>query len=101
MPARRMLAIAGSIGCFGASAPTCLAVGAIRPRRSSGGFGMTLASKTLPKSTELERLDVTVPEAARLLSMGETTIWRLIAANELESYTIGKSRRVTMEGIRA
>ena len=52
-------------------------------------------------ATDLEPLSVTVPEAARLLSMGQTTIWRLIAANELESYRIGSSRRVTMEGIRA
>jgi excisionase family DNA binding protein len=52
-------------------------------------------------ATKLEPLDVTVPEAARLLSMGETTIWRLVASGELESYQIGKSRRVTLAGIRA
>lgn len=42
-----------------------------------------------------------VGEAARLLAVGETTVWELIAQGDLESFTIGARRVVTRAGIEA
>jgi excisionase family DNA binding protein len=38
-------------------------------------------------------------EAARLLSLGMTKIYRLMRAGELESYRDGRARRITMRSI--
>jgi excisionase family DNA binding protein len=40
-----------------------------------------------------------VPEVARLLSLSKSTIWRLIAAGELESVKRGRSRRIAAEAV--
>ena len=42
-----------------------------------------------------------VEEAARLLSVGRSKAYELIAAGELESVTIGRSRRVPLDALRA
>ena len=36
----------------------------------------------------------TIPEAARVLALGRTTIYQLIAVGELEAIHVGRSRRV-------
>jgi excisionase family DNA binding protein len=45
-------------------------------------------------------LAVTPREARRLLSVGNTHLYKLIGAGELESYRDGRARRITMESIR-
>lgn len=53
------------------------------------------------RGADLEPLAVTPREACRLLSIGNTRLYELIAAGELESYLDGRARRITMESIRA
>jgi excisionase family DNA binding protein len=48
----------------------------------------------------LDPIAVSPREACRLLSIGNTRLYELIAAGEVESYRDGKSRRVTMRSIR-
>ena len=48
----------------------------------------------------LEPLAVSPREACRLLSIGNTYLYRLIAERELDSYRDGRARRITMESIR-
>jgi excisionase family DNA binding protein len=50
---------------------------------------------------ELEPLAVAPKQACRLLGVGNTRLYQLIAAGELESYRDGRSRRITMSSIRA
>ncbi len=40
---------------------------------------------------------LTVLEAARYLGVGPTSVYELIGANALRSFTIGRSRRVTRD----
>ena len=40
-----------------------------------------------------------VPEAARLLAVGESVVTELIARGEIESVKIGRARRITRSGI--
>lgn len=47
-----------------------------------------------------EPLAVSPREACRLLSIGNTYLYRLIAERELDSYRDGRARRITMESIR-
>jgi len=42
-----------------------------------------------------------VPEAARLLAIGESAVYDLIARGEIESVKVGGSRRITRSGIEA
>jgi excisionase family DNA binding protein len=42
---------------------------------------------------------VTTKQAAALLSMCETSIWRMVGDGTLDSVTIGRSRRITMASI--
>jgi excisionase family DNA binding protein len=44
---------------------------------------------------------VSVQSAARILAVGSTTVYELIAAGELESIHIGKSRRVPLAALQA
>jgi excisionase family DNA binding protein len=46
-----------------------------------------------------ERLLYRVPEAARMLGLGESKTWELIARGELESVKIDGARRVPREAI--
>jgi len=48
-----------------------------------------------------EPLVVGPREASRLLGVGNTRLYELIAAGELETYLDGRSRRITMASIRA
>src|SRR5262249_47493842 len=47
-----------------------------------------------------EPIAVAPREACRLLAIGNTRLYELIAAGELESYRDGRSRRMTMRSIR-
>jgi excisionase family DNA binding protein len=40
-----------------------------------------------------------VPEVANLIAMGVTKTWELINSGEIESVTIGRSRRVSVEAL--
>jgi hypothetical protein len=47
-----------------------------------------------------DRLVVSPRVARRLLDTGNTRLYELLAAGELESYREGRSRKITMESIR-
>jgi hypothetical protein len=49
----------------------------------------------------LEPLAVSPRETRQLLSIGNTRLYELLNAGELESYQEGRSRRITMRSIRA
>jgi excisionase family DNA binding protein len=44
---------------------------------------------------------VSVEDAARLLAVGRTTVYELIAAGELEAINIGRCRRVPLTALHA
>lgn len=46
---------------------------------------------------ETPRLMLTIPEAARRLSIGRSFIYRLIVAGELETVQLGRLRRVPFD----
>lgn len=46
-----------------------------------------------------DRLLLTVSEAASLLGIGRSTLYELVASGEVESVTIGRSRRVPVEAV--
>jgi excisionase family DNA binding protein len=45
------------------------------------------------------RLLVTVPEAAELLSLGQTEVYALVQRGELASVKIGRARRIVYESL--
>jgi excisionase family DNA binding protein len=47
----------------------------------------------------MEPLLLTVEEAAKVMSLGRTRIYDLIASHELESLKVGKSRRIVAKSI--
>jgi excisionase family DNA binding protein len=51
--------------------------------------------------SEIEPLAVAPRQAYRLLSVGHTKLYELIASAEIESYQDGRSRRITMASIRS
>ena len=51
-------------------------------------------------TTTTTPLLVRVEEAARMLSLGRSTVYELIASGQLPSITIGKSRRVPVEALK-
>lgn len=61
-------------------------------------------TKTVPGRTvgaDLEPLAVSPRQACLLLSVGTTRLYQLIGNGELVAYRDGRSRRVTMQSIRA
>ena len=48
-----------------------------------------------------DRLLLTVSEAASCLGIGRSTLYELVASGEIESVTIGRSRRVPAEALGA
>ena len=52
-------------------------------------------------SAEVPRLLVSVQNAARLLAVGRTTVYELIASGELEAIRIGRSRRIPLAVLQA
>ena len=49
----------------------------------------------------MERLLLRPHEAAELLGLGRSTVYELIASGAIPSITIGRSRRVPLEALRA
>jgi excisionase family DNA binding protein len=41
----------------------------------------------------------TVPEAATRMSLGKRTVWRMVAAGEIESVKRGRSRRIPRQAV--
>jgi excisionase family DNA binding protein len=42
---------------------------------------------------------LTIPEAAAMLRLGKRTVWRKVHDGEIESITIGRSRRITRQTV--
>jgi excisionase family DNA binding protein len=53
------------------------------------------------KVIELEQLVVTPNQAMKALMVGRGTLYELINSGELDSYTEGRSRRITVKSIHA
>jgi len=53
-----------------------------------------------PAAADVPRL-LTVRQAAEVLGLGRSTVYELIAAGELETVSIGRSRRVPLDALRA
>lgn len=51
----------------------------------------------LSRVEETQRVMLTIPEAARRLAIGRSTIYELLARGALESVHIGRSRRVPVD----
>lgn len=60
----------------------------------------TLRPEITGRATGFEPLAVTPRQACRLLAIGNTRLYELLAARELESYRDGRCRRITMASIR-
>ena len=48
-----------------------------------------------------DRLLLTIVEAANQLSMGRTSLYTLVMRGDIESVTIGRSRRITRQALDA
>jgi excisionase family DNA binding protein len=59
---------------------------------------MTAANQTYHPDND-DRLLYSVTEAARLLGVGRTYMFRLIAAGEIESIKVGKLRKVPCDAL--
>jgi excisionase family DNA binding protein len=62
---------------------------------------MPKASPARTAGEHLEPLAVSPRQACLLLGVGNTRLYQLIGAGELVTYKDGRSRRVTMQSIRA
>jgi excisionase family DNA binding protein len=62
-----------------------------------GANAMT-AERNAPRSDDSRRLH-SVPEAARLLGVGRTYMFRLIATGHIESVKIGKLRKIPNDAL--
>lgn len=62
-------------------------------------YGDPMHGNAEPSSPEFgtadEQIAYTVPHAAKVLDIGERTMWDLVDKEEIESFTIGRSRRIT------
>ena len=56
---------------------------------------MLFRSSTLSTNESL----VTIPQAAQLLAVSDKTVWRLVRAGQIDSITIGTSRRIRRSAI--
>jgi excisionase family DNA binding protein len=55
-----------------------------------------------PQSTPtIEPLLINVEEAARMLGLGRSTVYELIASGEMPSVTIGAARRIPLAALKA
>lgn len=46
--------------------------------------------------TSISRLAVTVAEGAQMLGIGRATLYRLVMRGEIESFTVGRARRIAV-----
>jgi excisionase family DNA binding protein len=53
----------------------------------------------LVNSSSVDRLAVTVEEAAQLLGVGRATLYRLVMRGEVESFTVGRARRIAIAAL--
>ena len=60
---------------------------ATRKRRTSGAGW---------ESKAFRRLAVTVNEAAEMLGVGRATLYKLVMRGEIESFTVGRARRIAI-----
>ena len=49
---------------------------------------------------EVERIGVSVPEAAVMLSLGERTVWELLKLGKIRSHRVGKRVIVSVQSLR-
>ena len=66
-------------------------------KRKTNTHAPTPGEESCPDPSHLQLL--TVPEVAKLLAIGCTKVYELIAANELQTIKIGKARRVLIVSI--
>jgi excisionase family DNA binding protein len=48
------------------------------------------------ESNTFRRLAVTVDEAAEMLGVGRATLYKLVMRGEIESFTVGRARRIAI-----
>ena len=48
------------------------------------------------ESTAFRRLAVTVNETAEMLGVGRATLYKLVMRGEIESFTVGRARRIAI-----
>ncbi len=70
-------------------------------REHRENWEMTFESSAASAVTVVEPLLLTIPQAARVLAVGRTTLYELIAAGALETVHIGRSVRVPVAAIRS
>jgi excisionase family DNA binding protein len=47
----------------------------------------------------IRRLAVTVEEGAHMLGVGRATLYKLVMRGEIESFTVGRSRRIAISAL--
>jgi excisionase family DNA binding protein len=62
--------------------------------------GVTTIPDDRTDGPNLTPMLLTPTEAGRVLSVGRTTVYHLMSTGQLESVSIGRSRRITLEAIR-
>jgi excisionase family DNA binding protein len=51
------------------------------------------------ESKALRRLAVTVDEAAEMLGVGRATLYKIVMRGEIESFTVGRARRIAISAL--
>ncbi len=59
------------------------------------------AQVTIKETSMSDQLLLTIVEAANQLSMGRTSLYALVMRGDIESVTIGRSRRITRQALDA
>jgi excisionase family DNA binding protein len=59
-----------------------------------------MRQKTLQIAGSAERLTVRVPEAARMLSIGRSTLYQLIGSGDIATIKAGRATLVPLDSIR-
>lgn len=60
-----------------------------------------MVQKSLQMVSSAERLTVRVPEAARMLSIGRSTLYLLIGSGDISTVKAGRATLVPLDSIRA
>jgi hypothetical protein len=71
------------------------------PRGSQLATKGTYAMPPVSQNDALEPLVTDVAGAQRMLDAGHQKIWDLLNAGELESFRLGRARRITIQSIRS
>lgn len=51
------------------------------------------------ESKAFRRLAVTVDEAAEMLGVGRATLYKIVMRGEIESFTVGRARRIAISAL--